>query len=394
MAAPQSLEYFGAIQHPSRCFIDPEFKQGRPLVDARGLPRPFTGNFADVYKIEGPGANAWAVKCFTREVHDLQQRYKAISDYLLQAKQQSGLPFMVDFTYIYQGIRIGQQLVPILKMSWVEGESLTGFIPKYLNKPKILTTLAGLWLRLARDLKNAGMGHGDLQHGNVLLVPNSKGGVSLKLIDYDGMFVPALAGSNTNELGHPNYQHPKRGDDPFHGDIDRFSHLVIYTALRSLAVADSTLWARYEDDDNLLFKEQDFKEPRTSELFKELWKLPDPEVHILVGRLILSALGPSAQVPLLDEIVTDDGIVPLTPDQEIRVATEFRTVWKPQTARAVQTAQKASQWSRQASTPTGASTPSPAAPTASAAPSPGSGANRSQATPTPVHAPAAKKNSD
>src|SRR5439155_15880605 len=143
------------------------------------------------------------------------------------------------------------------------------------------------WLRLSRDLVAARMAHGDLQHGNVILVPGKKAGsVAPRLIDYDGMFVPALAGSRANELGHPNFQHPRRRDDPFHQDVDRFSHLVVYVAVRCLAAGGRGLWDRYDNGDNLLFREQDFAEPGRSPLFQELWQLDDPDVKALVGHLL------------------------------------------------------------------------------------------------------------
>jgi hypothetical protein len=64
---------------------------------------------------------------------------------------------------------------------------------------------------LASRLREAGVAHGDLQHGNVLLVPaTDTDRLSLKLVDYDGMFVPALTGAQTGEVGHPAYQHPQR----------------------------------------------------------------------------------------------------------------------------------------------------------------------------------------
>src|SRR4051812_19256051 len=106
MAWPQTLDYNEAIQNPSYCFLDPELRQGVPAADAMGVPRVCTGSFAAVYKMTCPGSEVWAVKCFIQDVPDLQQRYKAISDHLGRAKQQGGLPFMVEFAYLEQGIRV------------------------------------------------------------------------------------------------------------------------------------------------------------------------------------------------------------------------------------------------------------------------------------------------
>src|SRR5438034_11486371 len=66
------------------------------------------------------------------------------------------------------------------------------------------------------------MAHGDLQHGNILV----RGG-SIHLVDYDGMWVPALKGRHATETGHRAYQHPERSEQDYGQEIDRFSVLVI-----------------------------------------------------------------------------------------------------------------------------------------------------------------------
>ena len=118
---------------------------------------------------------------------------------------------MVEFHYLEEGIRIHGQWYPLVKMRWVEGFTLNDFIRQHLDKPALLERLAQMWIRLGEELRDADMAHGDLQHGNVLLALSSKSGsLALKLIDYDGMFVPALADTPSGEVGHPNYQHPQR----------------------------------------------------------------------------------------------------------------------------------------------------------------------------------------
>ena len=108
------------------------------------------------------------------------------------------------------------------------------------------------------------MAHADLQHGNVILVPGRKdGALAIKLIDYDGMWVPALAGRDSGEVGHANYQHPQRlKEGTYSADVDRFPLLVVATALRGLMVAGRALWDQFDNGDNLLFKESDLRNPR------------------------------------------------------------------------------------------------------------------------------------
>src|SRR5947209_10406964 len=101
MAWPLSQDYNEAIQSPARNFADPDLKAGAIVVNDFGLPMPCSGNFADVYQVRG-AAGRWAVKCFTREVPGLRERYLHISRHLAQAR----LPFSVDFSYLPQGIRV------------------------------------------------------------------------------------------------------------------------------------------------------------------------------------------------------------------------------------------------------------------------------------------------
>jgi WD40 repeat protein len=318
MAWPQSQEYREAIQAPALCFSDPELRQGQPVTDRLGLPRPCAGNFADVYEVRCPASGInWAVKCFTRAVPGLRDRYREISAHLQHVK----LPFTVDFQYIEEGIRIQSRWYPILKMAWVEGLTLNEFIRKTLDKPQTLEALGQLWLRMAQKLRDARLAHADLQHGNVLLVAGNKpGAVSLKLIDYDGMFVPALAKKKSGEVGHPAYQHPQRlKDGTYNAEVDRFSHLVIYTAARCLAVAGRDLWDRFDNGDNLLFREDDFKAPGSSPVIRELWKRGHPETQALIGNLVLASQGPLDRVPWLQDLLSKGQVSRLTVAQEHQV---------------------------------------------------------------------------
>src|SRR5439155_15642980 len=112
MAWPLSQDYNEAIQSPATNFADADLRRGTAVVNTLGLPMPFSGNFADVYEVDCPDGGRWAVKCFTREVLGLRERYQEISRHLRQAR----LSFTVDFTYLDQGIRVGGQWYPVLKM--------------------------------------------------------------------------------------------------------------------------------------------------------------------------------------------------------------------------------------------------------------------------------------
>jgi formylglycine-generating enzyme required for sulfatase activity len=314
MPWPLSQDYNEAIQNPASSFADPELREGYPVANALGMPMPRSGNFADVYEFRGRSGSKWALKCFTREVAGLQHRYSEISKHLLQAK----LPFTVDFKYLAQGVRIRGQWYPVLKMHWVEGFLLNEFVRDNLDKPSHLEGLSQIWLRMSRRLREARIAHADLQHGNVILVPGSRAAsLAVKLIDYDGTWVPALISKRSGEVGHPAYQHPQRLRQGIYSpEVDRLPLLAVACALRALAVGGKALWDRHDNGDNLLFREADLRHPAGSALFRELWGLPDPFVHDLVGYLTIGLTGLLHQVPLLHEISFDDGTRPLSPAEE------------------------------------------------------------------------------
>ena len=102
MPWPMPSDYSDAIQNPHLTFVDAELRLGQPEVDkCLGLPKPSAGNFAVVYKITTP-SSSWAVKCFTSEIRDQQERYLAISKHLADVKFQ----YAVAFTYMQTGIKV------------------------------------------------------------------------------------------------------------------------------------------------------------------------------------------------------------------------------------------------------------------------------------------------
>jgi WD40 repeat protein len=306
---PLPQDFNEAVQNPSIAFADPDLKGGQPVVGPRGLPLPRSGNFADVYQIRGADGRDWAIKCFTRPVVGLDARYAKIDDALTRAN----LPFSIKFNFLAEGIRARGQWQPALKMEWVEGLLLNQVVRENKDRPAILAALGQMWSRLCKRLRDAGIAHADLQHGNVILVPGSRpGAFGLKLIDYDGMYVPALANSPSGESGHPNFQHPDRAAGRVYSpDLDRFPHLVIATALKGLECCGPALWDKYDTGDNLLFVEDDFRKPSGSELMRSLWDSGHPAVQALVGRLAVACVKPIPQTPWLDVVAPDGQPLPL-----------------------------------------------------------------------------------
>jgi hypothetical protein len=327
MSWPTTNEYNEAIQNLPATAGDDDLRRGEPALNSLGIPSPFAGGFADVYKIHCPHTGkTWAVKCFTREVRERAERYQMIAAHLQNLRLREArhgiarLPFMVDFNYLDRGLLIRGDWYPVLKMRWVEGLALHQFVRDLLDRPRYLKLLLDKWLELSVRLRNWGMAHADLQHGNVLLVPRGERQFVLRLVDYDGMYVPELSGKGSAEKGHPAYQHPKRlQEGTYNAEVDRFSHLAIYSTIRCLMVGQQELWGRFHNGDNLVFQQEDYRHPGQSAAIHTCWDLPDAEAQALVGRLILATRTALEQVPLLDQIVHDGHVSPLEPAEEREV---------------------------------------------------------------------------
>jgi hypothetical protein len=191
---------------------------------------------------------------------------------------------MVDFQFLREGVRVWGQWYPILKMEWVEGEPLIRYLRRNLQNPTELFGFATKFLQMMLDLQQRSIAHGDIQHGNILVTNKD-----IRLIDYDGMFVPELAGLSSHELGNPNYQHPARRASDFGSYLDHFSVWVVLTSLAGL-IFDQNFWDRFNaGDDCLLFRREDFIDPDSSAVLQELRWTVDPNVKALTD-VILSLL--------------------------------------------------------------------------------------------------------
>lgn len=294
---PTPSDYQEALQLPAAAFDDPELQDATPRTNALGLPQPITGAFAAVFPVTTAAGRRYAAKCFLRVRPDQQARYDAVASHLKDLE----LDAVVPFDYQPSGIRVDETSYPLLKMVWAEGRVLNRFVEEHLSQSDVLMRLADAWAELMENLEEAQAAHGDLQHGNVLVNEREKD-LSLRLVDYDTMYVPALEGWRSAEVGHRNYQHPDRTDTDFGPSLDRFSGLVIYTAIRACA-ARPGLWDRYSTGENMLFQDDDFYAPDASPLFDELTSI-DP-LASLVTVLRKICFQEPRQVPSLGDIRAD-----------------------------------------------------------------------------------------
>ncbi|WP_089101972.1 protein kinase domain-containing protein [Streptomyces hyaluromycini] len=303
---PTGANYMEALQHPELCFRDPDLRNGTvqqsPVV---GLgPKAISGNFASVFSVTARDGQRYALKCFTRDTSAMGTRYDAIST-ALRALDAGALsqPWSVRFDFLEQGVLALGDWFPVLKMAWVQGTDLLTWIDRNRHDAAAVRSLADRFLAVVDDLESHGIAHGDLQHGNILVATDG----TVRLVDYDGMYVPALKGEAATENGHRNYQSPRRTATDFGPAMDRFSAWVIHLSLVAVAT-DAGLWSQLHDDQGeyLILSESDFKDPATSLAWPLLLGHPDERlraeafrVHDLLGKpcSALPRLAPSALKP-------------------------------------------------------------------------------------------------
>ena len=304
-AWPDLTEYHEAVQHPQKAFADPGLKVVTLELDRFGMPKPATGANAVVYKAKEPGGlltfkKTWAIRCFLRPISDHAERYEAISKHLRKVR----LPYDVNFQFLKQGIQIRSNWFPIVKMQWAKGDLLHSHIEKHLSYPAALAALRAKWAILVRHLEAAQVAHGDLQHGNILV----RGG-SIQLVDYDGMWVPALSGRHATEIGHRAYQHPERSGQDYGQEIDRFSALVIYLSLAALE-RDITLWERFHTGDNLIFVREDFQQLGRSAIWQQLRRIGSREIDQLAAAVAAMVQQHPMKVGNLDSVLKNPASYP------------------------------------------------------------------------------------
>ncbi|MGI8686901.1 MAG: hypothetical protein ACR2MO_17730, partial [Acidimicrobiales bacterium] len=300
MRLPGAAAYMEALQDPATCFADPELAGAAPALGPLGLPRAVSGNVAVVFRLDGTAGRSWAVRCFVRPLEAERARYDALRAHLAGLDSS----WRVGFDLQPLGIRVDGAWWPVVKMEWATAEPLLAYVQRHLWDGAALGYLATRVAALAERLRADGVAHGDLQHGNILVAP----GGDLRLVDYDGMYVPALAGWSGTERGHRNYQHPGRAVGDFGPGLDSFSAWTIYASIAALA-ADPLLWGRLDGgEEALLLRHHDLDQPDRSAALAAMEASDGPGVAELAGMLrSFLALRPDQVPPLSLRIASTPG---------------------------------------------------------------------------------------
>lgn len=242
-----------------------------------------SGAYAAVFKGSING-RAYAIRCFLSAENETIERYKRICSYLSQLNST----WKTECELIDNEINVNGATYPVLKMQWIHGVLINEFVSQNLSDNSTLSELQNKLVSVSEDLEKNKVGHGDLQCGNIVISGYSSN-FQIKLIDYDGMYVPELAFKKSIEKGRSEFQHPKRTLNDFNPEMDRFSFWVMLTALEALKI-DKSLWREvmqggFNTLDNFLFTIQDFLNPNQSALFNRLYKLNSSSLNFYLETL-------------------------------------------------------------------------------------------------------------
>ena len=284
---PTSSQYAQSLQNPNFC-ISKSYDELKGIAFEKNQNVKYSsiiqgaGNFGVVFKYRSIDGD-FALKCFTRGSPNIQLRYFEVSKKINESK----IPFLLDFKFYQDALRVTQrpkEYFPAVTMKWIEGKTLHNFIKENLANHEMFKAIGNNLVNCIKEMQDNFIAHGDLSCDNILIDT----GNNVKLIDYDGMFVPALKKLGSEELGHESFQHPRRGK--YYGEkLDNFSILIIYTSLIALS-KNPKLWKYNGDDpDKLLFDITDFESPDRSKAFRDV-QSESPKLKKLV-KLINEYLG-------------------------------------------------------------------------------------------------------
>ena len=285
MQYPLISEYVEAIRSAEDNFN--QLSDLRPVLDSNGNPVMSSGNFAVVFKMQNVNTQQlYAVKCFTREQEKREEHYRKIAEEL----EFTSSPYLLHFRYLEDELFVdttqsGTNDFPVLVMDWVEGVTLDNYLKAHLHDSYVLQLLAYRFCRMGAWLLSQPFAHGDLKPDNILVKKDG----SLVLVDYDGMFVPALQGENANELGSPDFRHPLRTEAIFNEHIDDFAIASIALSLKAISLQPS-LYNQFATADRLLLSASDYRDIGKSAALQAILALSsDAELAKLFSAFLLAS---------------------------------------------------------------------------------------------------------
>ena len=267
MQYPLISEYVKAIQDAGDNLE--QLAHLTPVLDDHGDPYRSSGAFAVVFKMQDKSSGKYyALKCFTEEQQGRAEAYRQIADEL----DLLDSPYITSVKYMEKELFVDSQCeedeFPVLLMDWVEGETMEAYIAANYRNQSAMSMLSCRFGKMAAWLRTQSFSHGDIKPDNIIVRPDG----SLTLVDYDGMFVPSMKGSQSPTIGTRDFSHPLRTMDDFDETIDDFSLASIALSLKAISMK-STLLDIYGASDRLLFSENDYRNPSNSKVISALQEL-------------------------------------------------------------------------------------------------------------------------
>ena len=291
MQYPLISEYVRAIQDASNN-LD-KLAHLVPVLDDHGEPYRSSGAFAVVFKMKDEQTGKYyALKCFTEEQKGRAESYRQIADEL----EFVDSPYLTSVKYLEKEIFVDSSCeedeFPVLLMDWIDGETMENYIAENYQDNYAMAMLCYRFCKMAAWLRSQPFAHGDIKPDNIMVRPDG----SLTLVDYDGMFVPAMKGQKSPTIGTKDFFHPLRTVDDFDETIDDFALASIALSLKAISLKPSLL-DEYGGADRLLFSVEDYRDLSNSKVMATLQELMNnEEVNTLLSMFLLANVKKSLEM--------------------------------------------------------------------------------------------------
>lgn len=257
-----------------------------PVLDNYGEPYRSSGAFAVVFKMKDEQTEkCYALKCFTEEQEGRAEAYRQIAEEL----EFVDSPYITSVKYMEKELFVDSNCeddeFPVLLMDWIEGETMETYIADHYMDNYVMAMLCYRFCKMAAWLRSQPFAHGDIKPDNIMVRPDG----TLTLVDYDGMFVPAMKGQKSPTISTKDFSHPLRTIDDFDETIDDFALASMALSLKAISLNPSLL-DEYGASDRLLFSAADYLDLSKSKTMTALQGLlADEETKTLLSMFLLAS---------------------------------------------------------------------------------------------------------
>ena len=276
MQYPLISEYVRAIQDASNN-LD-KLAHLVPVQDDHGEPYRSSGAFAVVFKMKDEQTGkCYALKCFLEEQEGRAEAYRLIADELdcIDSSYVTSVKYLEKEIFVDSSCE--EDEFPVLLMDWVEGETMETYIAENYQDNYTMAMLCYRFCKMAAWLRSQPFAHGDIKPDNIMVRPDG----NLTLVDYDGMFVPAMKRQKSPTIGTKDFSHPLRTVDDFDETIDDFALASIALSLKAISL-NPYLLDEYGAADRLLFSAEDYRDLSKSNVVVSLSELlGDTDLRLL-----------------------------------------------------------------------------------------------------------------